>query len=61
MCVLDDQVKPVMAAWRRQPKAEGERNKDRARDEFVVRARWGLGVQRLDTLGVIITDAAAIA
>lgn len=57
MCVLDDQTKPVMAAWRRMPKAEGERNKDRARDEFVVRAKWGFGSQRLDTLGVIITSA----
>lgn len=57
MCVLDDQTKPVMAAWRRPPKAEGERNKDRARDEFVVRARWGMGVQRVDTLGVLITSA----
>ena len=61
MCTLDDQCKPVMAAWRRQPKVEGERNKDLARDEFVVRARWGLGVQRLDTLGVIITSATEIA
>lgn len=57
MCVLDDQTKPVMAAWRRMPKAEGERNKDRARDEFVVRAKWGFGTQRLDTLAVIITSA----
>lgn len=57
MSVLDDQTKPVMAAWRRQPKVEGERNKDRARDEFVVRARWGFGVQRVDTLGVVITSA----
>jgi len=61
MCVLDDQCKPIMAAWRRQPKVEGERNKDRARDEFVTRARWGLGPQREDTLGVIITSATAIA
>ncbi len=53
MCVLDDQTKPLMAAWRRHPKTEGERNKDRARDEFVVRSRYGFGVQRLDTLGVI--------
>ena len=55
MCIMDDQTKPIMAAWRRMPKAEGERNKDRARDEFVVRARWGIGVQRIDTLGVICT------
>ena len=57
MCVLDDQTKPIMGAWRRMPKVEGERNKDRARDEFVTRARWGMGPQRMDTLGVIIVDA----
>lgn len=58
MCILDDQTKPIMGVWRRQPKAEGERNKDRARDEFVVRAKWGFGAQRVDTLGILITDAA---
>lgn len=57
MCVLDDNTKPIMAAWRRMPKVEGERNKDRARDEFVTRCRWGMGPQRVDTLGVIITSA----
>ena len=56
MNVLDDQTKPAMMAWRRMPKSEGERNKDRARDEFVVRARYGWGIQRVDTLGVLITD-----
>lgn len=61
MCVLDDQTKPVMGAWRRQPKAEGERNKDRARDEFVVRARYGFGLQRTDTVGLVATSATAIA
>lgn len=60
MCVLDDQCKPVMAAWRRQPRVEGERNKDLRRDEFVVSARWGIGIQRVDTLGVIITSASNI-
>ncbi len=59
MCILDDQTKPLMGAWRRQPKAEGERNKDRARDEFVVRARWGFGVQRMDTLFCVATSATA--
>lgn len=56
MCVLDDQTKPVMHAVRRSPKVEGERNKDRARDEFVMRARYGFGIQRMDTLGTLITD-----
>ena len=60
MCVLDDQCKPIMAAWRRQPRVEGERNKDLRRDEYVVSARWGIGAQRVDTLGIIITSATAI-
>lgn len=60
MCILDDQTKPIMAAWRRMPGVEGERNKDYARDEFVDRARWGFGIQRIDTLGCIATSATAI-
>jgi hypothetical protein len=59
MCIADDNCKPVMTAWRQPPKVEGERNKDRQRDEFLTTARWGMGVQRVDTLGVVITDAAA--
>ena len=57
MCVADDNTKPVMAAWRRMPRVEGERNKDLRRDEFVTSARWGFGGQRVDTLGVYITSA----
>jgi hypothetical protein len=57
MSVMDDNTKPVMGAWRRMPRVEGERNKDRRRDEFVSTARWGFGGQRLDTLGVYITSA----
>lgn len=57
MSVADDNTKPIMAAWRRMPKVEGERNKDLRRDEFVTSARWGFGTQRVDTLGVIITSA----
>ena len=60
MCIADDHCKPLMSAWRQMPRVEGERNKDKQRDEFVQTARWGLGVQRVDTLGVILTDATAI-
>lgn len=60
-CVADDQTKPLMFAWRRMPQVEGERNKDRARDEFLTRARFGWGVQRMDTLGVLYTHATNIA
>jgi hypothetical protein len=55
MCIADDQTKPIMGAWRRLPKAEGERNKDLARDEFAVRSRYGFGIARVDTLGLLAT------
>lgn len=61
MCLADDNCKPVMAAWRRMPKVEGERNKDLRRDEFVTSARWGFGGQRVDTLGIYVTSAVNIA
>lgn len=57
MCIADDNCKPVMAAWRRMPRSETERNKDKRRDETVTTARYGFGVQRKDTLGVIVTSA----
>ncbi len=57
MCVADDNTKPLMMAWRQQPRVEGERNKDLQRDEFVQTARWGQGAQRVDTLAVVITSA----
>lgn len=57
MNVADDNTKPIMAAWRRMPKVEGERNKDLRRDEYVTSARWGFGTQRVDTLGILITSA----
>ncbi len=61
MNIADDQTKALMVAWRQQPRVEGERNKDKQRDEFVTTARYGFGAQRLDTLGVIISSATAVA
>jgi hypothetical protein len=56
MCILDDQTKPVMGAWRRMPSVEGGRNKDNRRDEFTDTARYGFGIQRIDTLFCIATS-----
>ena len=56
MCILDDQCKPIMGAWRRMPSVEGGRNKDNRRDEYVDTARYGFGVQRVDTLFCIATS-----
>lgn len=60
MSIADDNTKPIMAAWRRMPKVEGERNKDLRRNEFVTSARWGFGTQRVDTLGVVVTNASNV-
>lgn len=61
MCVADDNCTPGMIAWRQPPKTESGRNRSKKRDEFDQTARWGVGVQRLDTLLVIITSATATA
>jgi len=57
MNVMDDNTKPVMLAWRRMPKVEGDRNFELRRDDFQTTARYGFGVQRLDSLGVLVTSA----
>jgi hypothetical protein len=56
MCIADDSCKPVMHAWRRQPKTEGWRDNEERADKFQVTSRFGFGAQRLDTLGVILTS-----
>ena len=56
MCVADDSCKPVMHAWRRAPQVEGWRSEVERADKYQVTSRFGFGVQRLDTLGVILTD-----
>ena len=55
MCVADDTCKPVMHAWRRAPQTDGWRDNEERADKFQVTSRYGLGVQRKDTLGVILT------
>jgi hypothetical protein len=57
MCIADDSTKPVMHAWRRMPKTEGWRDPDNRGDKFQVTSRFGFGVQRVETLGVILTSA----
>lgn len=57
MCILDDQHKPYMGAWRQAPQVDAEYNKDRQRDEYVTTARWGFGLQRPQTLVSILTSA----
>lgn len=59
MSIMDDQTKPMMVAWRQPPKVESERNKDLQRDEFLTTARWGVGIQRVDTLGIILASRTA--
>lgn len=57
LSVLDDQTKPLMAAWRQMPTTESSRNHGLRRDEFSISSRFGMAVQRADSLGTIITSA----
>jgi hypothetical protein len=59
MCVADDEVTPIMSAWRRMPKMEGDREVDLFRDVFYSSARWGFGIQRPESLVVIAHSATA--
>ncbi len=59
MCIVDDMTTPLMGAWRRQIRFEGERNVAKRRDEFYTSGRWGFGVQRLQTLGVLLSNRTA--
>ena len=47
---------PFVGAFRQMPRVESERNKDDQSDEFLVTARYGLGVIRPECLMVVITD-----
>ena len=55
MCVADDTCKPIMHAWRRAPQTEGWRDNEERADKYQVTSRYGLGAQRVDSLGVILT------
>lgn len=61
MSVVDDASKPVMGAFRRLPRTETERLINPPKDQFVTTTRYGFGVQRIETLGVIVSDAVATA
>lgn len=53
MCIASDQTKPIMKAWRRNPAVESWRDHEERKDKVQTTARFGLGAQRIDTLGVI--------
>jgi hypothetical protein len=62
LSVLDDNTKSMMSAWRRAPRTRSARvESNGGRDELYTTARWGHGVQRLDSLGVIVCDATVTA
>lgn len=59
MCLASDETKPIMHAWRKRAALQSNRNWHLRRTEYQTYARFGLGAQRVDTLGVIITDGCA--
>lgn len=59
MCLASDETKPLMSAWRKRVGVSSDRNWHLRRTEYQTYARFGIGAQRVDTLGVIITDKCA--
>lgn len=59
LSLADDNSKCLMSAWRRAPKMEGWREEKQESDVFRTSARWGVGVQRLETGIVVMTSATA--
>jgi hypothetical protein len=59
MCILDDQCKPLMGAWRRQPSVTGDRDFERRADRFQTTTRYDFGIQRMDTLFCVATSPTA--
>lgn len=55
-CIADDMTTPVMGAWRRMPRVEGDRDVSKRRDEFYCSARWGFGLQRPQSIISLITS-----
>lgn len=55
-CFADDQHTPFMGAMRQMPSSEGFRNTTFKRDEYSTTARWGFGLQRPESLIVILTS-----
>lgn len=61
MSTAEDNTKPGMLAWRALPSVETQRDMDKRRDKFTMAGRFGVGAQRVDTLGVIVSSATATA
>lgn len=59
MSIADDNTKPGMVAWRALPSVETQRDMDKRRDKFTMSGRFGIGAQRVDTLGVCVSSATA--
>ncbi len=55
----DDQHTPFMGAWRQKPASEGFRNTTFKRDEYSTTARWGFGLQRSESLIVVVSSPTA--
>jgi hypothetical protein len=56
-CFADDQTTPFMGALRQAPSTEGFRNATFKRDEYSTTARWGYGLQRPESLVVVLSSA----
>lgn len=54
MSMASEDSMPIMGAVRQQPTPEFDRNVTKKRDEWSATARWGFGLQRPESLGILI-------
>lgn len=59
LSMADSDSMPIMGAIRQQPTPEFDRNVTKKRDEWSATARWGFGLQRPESLGILVVENAA--
>lgn len=57
----EQDVLPFVGAWRQMPKVEGEYNKDRQREEYVMTARWGTKIYRPENFITVLSQPGVVA
>lgn len=57
MCMTDSDTMPLMSAWRKKPSIEGDRDVPSRTDRFYSTSRYGMGIQRPESMIVVGTNA----
>lgn len=53
-------ILPFVGAWRQMPEVDGEYNKDKQREEYVMTARYGTKIYRPENLVTVLSDPTVV-